>query len=65
MPWPIYRNMSDHDLKSIYQYLSSIPYAEPGIALAPENNMFCRLLTAFKLVVIVTMRGESGRSNPL
>ena len=30
MPWPIYRNMSDHDLKSIYEYLSSIPHAEPG-----------------------------------
>ena len=27
--------------------------------------MSCRLLTAFKLVVIAPMRGESGRSNPL
>jgi hypothetical protein len=25
MPWPIYRNMSDHDLRAIYEYLSAIP----------------------------------------
>ena len=30
MPWPIYRNMTDRDLKAIYEYLSSIPHAEPG-----------------------------------
>lgn len=25
MPWPIYQNMSDHDLRAIYEYLSAIP----------------------------------------
>jgi hypothetical protein len=31
MPWPIYRNMSDHDLRAIYEYLSAIPcVAGPG-----------------------------------
>jgi hypothetical protein len=25
MPWPIYRNMTDHDLHAIYEYLSAIP----------------------------------------
>jgi len=30
MPWPIFRNMSDHDIRAIYEYLSSIPHAEPG-----------------------------------
>jgi hypothetical protein len=25
MPWPIYRNMTDHDLRAIYEYLSAIP----------------------------------------
>jgi hypothetical protein len=30
MPWPIFRNMNDRDLASIYEYLSSIPHAEPG-----------------------------------
>src|SRR5205814_7975139 len=29
MPWPVYRNMSDHDLQAIYEYLRSIPHAEP------------------------------------
>jgi hypothetical protein len=30
MPWPILRNMTDRDLRSIYEYLSAIPHAEPG-----------------------------------
>lgn len=29
MPWPVYRNLSDHDLEAIYEYLSAIPHAEP------------------------------------
>lgn len=30
MPWPIFRNMNDHDIRAIYTYLSAIPHAEPG-----------------------------------
>jgi hypothetical protein len=30
MPWPVYREMTDHDLLAIYKYLSAIPHAEPG-----------------------------------
>lgn len=29
MPWPVYRSMTDQDLHAIYEYLSSIPHAEP------------------------------------
>jgi len=25
MPWPIYRNMTDSDLRAVYEYLSAIP----------------------------------------
>ena len=25
MPWPTYRNMSDHDLRAVYEYLRAIP----------------------------------------
>jgi hypothetical protein len=25
MPWPTFQNMTDHDLRAIYEYLSSIP----------------------------------------
>jgi hypothetical protein len=35
MPWPIFRNMTDHDLTAIYTYLSSIPHAEPGNCAGP------------------------------
>jgi hypothetical protein len=30
MPWPIYANMTDHDLHAIYEYLSAIPCLEGG-----------------------------------
>ena len=30
MPWPIHQNMTDHDLRAIYEYLSSIPCLEGG-----------------------------------
>ncbi|HXG94571.1 MAG TPA: cytochrome C [Blastocatellia bacterium] len=35
MPWPIFRNMNDHDIRAIYEYLSSIPHAEPGACSGP------------------------------
>ena len=30
MPWSVYQGMTDQDLRAIYEYLSSIPHAEPG-----------------------------------
>jgi hypothetical protein len=30
MPWPVYRNMTDEDLRAIYEFLSAIPPATPG-----------------------------------
>jgi hypothetical protein len=30
MPWPVYRNMTDLDLRAIYEYISVLPHAEPG-----------------------------------
>ena len=35
MPWPVYRNMNDHDLRAIYEFLHAIPHAEPGKCVAP------------------------------
>ena len=34
MPWPVYQNMTDRDLRAIYEYLSAIPCVEgdPGVA---------------------------------
>ncbi len=29
MPWPVYRNMTDRDLRAIFEYLAAIPHAEP------------------------------------
>lgn len=28
MPWPIYGEMTDHDLKAVYEYLRSIPHID-------------------------------------
>jgi hypothetical protein len=35
MPWPVYRYMTERDLRAIYEYLSAIPHAEPGSCGGP------------------------------
>jgi cytochrome c553 len=30
MPWPVYQNMTDHEIQAIYEYLSAIPCVEGG-----------------------------------
>jgi mono/diheme cytochrome c family protein len=35
MPWPVYGKMRDADLRAVYEYLRSIPPAQPGTAPAP------------------------------
>jgi hypothetical protein len=39
MPWPVYRNMTDRDLRAIYEYLSAVPCVEgyPGIPGTPPT----------------------------
>ena len=40
MPWPLYQDMTDRDLRAIYDYLSTIPCVEgdPGIPGAPATG---------------------------
>ena len=38
MPWPIYKEMTDHDLRAIYEYLSAIPCIEGPAAPSPLHN---------------------------
>ena len=35
MPWPVDKNMSDHDIRAIYEYLSAIPCIDTNIPGAP------------------------------
>ena len=35
MPWPIFRNMVESDIRAIYTYLRAIPHAEPGSCNGP------------------------------
>jgi len=30
MPWPVYGEMTQRDIRAIYEYLRAIPHAEPG-----------------------------------
>lgn len=30
MPWPAFHNMTDKDIRAIYEYLTAIPHAEPA-----------------------------------
>jgi hypothetical protein len=38
MPWPAYRDMTDHDLRAIYEYLSAIPCIAGPPAPDPRHN---------------------------
>jgi hypothetical protein len=41
MPWPVHQNMTDHDIRAIYEYLSSIPCIDTNIAGAPVLRNDC------------------------
>lgn len=38
MPWPAFQDMTDHDLRAIYEYLSAIPCIEGPPAPSPLHN---------------------------
>lgn len=38
MPWPAYRNMTDHDLRAIYEYLSAIPCIQGNYPGEPADR---------------------------
>lgn len=42
MPWPVHQNMTDHDLRAIYEYLSAIPCINTQIAGAPYLENDCQ-----------------------
>jgi hypothetical protein len=41
MPWPVYRNMTDHDLEAIYEYLSTIPCIDTIVPGQPQLRNNC------------------------
>lgn len=42
MPWPTFQNMTDHDLRAIYEYLKAVPCNPgPGIESAPYLQNTC------------------------
>lgn len=38
MPWPVHQNMTDHDIRAIYEYLSAIPCIAGPPAPSPLHN---------------------------
>ncbi len=42
MPWPVYRHMTDRDIRAIYEYLSAIPCINTTIAGAPYLENQCQ-----------------------
>ncbi len=38
MPWPIYKHLSDHDIRAIYEYLSAVPCVEGPPAPSVLHN---------------------------
>jgi hypothetical protein len=37
MPWPVHQNMTDHDLRAIYEYLATVPCLEGGPGEPPNR----------------------------
>jgi hypothetical protein len=37
MPWPIFHNMTDHQIEAIYQYLSAIPCIDNTFSTPPAG----------------------------
>jgi hypothetical protein len=35
MPWPVYQDLTDRDLRAIYEYLAAIPHAEAAPPSVP------------------------------
>jgi len=46
MPWPMFNDLTDTDLMSIYEYLGSIPHAEPGPEYPPGTGPHTEQLPA-------------------
>ena len=42
MPWPVFQNMTDHDLLAIYTYLSAIPCIDTIVPGQPQLRNDCR-----------------------
>lgn len=41
MPWPVHKNMTDHQLQAIYDYLSAIPCIDTVVADQPQLRNVC------------------------
>jgi hypothetical protein len=37
MPWPIFHNMTDHQIEAIYEYLSAIPCIDNNFSPPPAG----------------------------
>jgi hypothetical protein len=42
MPWSVYQDMTDHDLRAIFEYLQAIPHAEPYCEGAHLSEAICQ-----------------------
>jgi hypothetical protein len=42
MPWPIYHNMTDHDLRAVYEYLSAVPCIDTVMPGQPQLRNDCQ-----------------------
>ena len=41
MPWSVYQDMTDRDIRAIFEYLQAIPHADPVCTGAQGEPAFC------------------------
>jgi hypothetical protein len=37
MPWPVFQNMTDHQIEAVYEYLSAIPCIDNNFSTPPAG----------------------------
>ena len=62
MPWPSYKDMTEHDLRAIYEYLSAIPCIAGPPAPSPLHND-CGDDASFARTTLLPQRLRAGRGS--
>ena len=66
MPWPLFHNMTDHQIEAIYEYLSAIPCIDNTFSTppagAPDN---CAMIAAVHSPVAIPPRLTEMRESRL
>jgi hypothetical protein len=62
MPWPVYQDLTDRDLRAMYEYLRAIPHVTPGRRRQPRHSRAGRGGRSARAVLV--SRPQTGQPSP-